>query len=93
MTRDDIIRMARDAGFTIGDGTNGRTLIIEGDGNLCVSSLMAFATLVAEAERKACTKICTDRYEKYLEPEVFEIAEAIMSRFPTLSELLESKHS
>lgn len=91
MTKDDIIRMARDSdsGFDGGADADGTMT----DSLVGIAAIIRFAELVAEAERKACTKICTDRYEKYMEPEVFEIAEAIMSRFPTLSELLESKHS
>jgi hypothetical protein len=43
MTRDDITRMAREAGFVGFDGDNG--------------SLRRFAALVAEAEREACAKL------------------------------------
>ncbi len=45
MTRDDIIRMVREAGF---------------DDYLCrdLSSLERFAALVAAAEREACAKVC-----------------------------------
>jgi hypothetical protein len=42
MTRDEIIRMAREAGFVGFDGDNG--------------SLRRFAALVAAAEREACAK-------------------------------------
>ena len=44
MTRDDITRMAREAGFVGFDGDNG--------------SLRRFAALVAAAEREACAKVC-----------------------------------
>ena len=43
MTRDDITRMAREAGFVGFDGDNG--------------SLRRFAALVAAAEREACAKV------------------------------------
>ena len=43
MNRDDIIRMAREAGFVGFDGDNG--------------SLRRFATLVAAAEREACAQL------------------------------------
>lgn len=45
MTRDDIIRMALDTGFDADDETT-------------LTSLERFASLVAEAERDACAKLC-----------------------------------
>ena len=55
MNRDDIIRMAREAGLYVdedgeileGDGWHTQTLFIE-----------RFANLVAAAEREACAKVC-----------------------------------
>ena len=49
MTREDIIRMAREAGFT--------------DASFCrwsayTDDLKRFAALVADAEREACAKVC-----------------------------------
>ena len=46
MTRDDIIRMAREAGFVGMDGEHG--------------ALRRFAALVAAAEREACAKVCEE---------------------------------
>jgi len=46
MTRDDIIRMAREAGCDIA----------------WADSLERFAALVAAAEREACAKVCDARY-------------------------------
>ena len=48
MNRDDIITLAREAGFTGYDSQSER--------------LHAFAALVAAAEREACAKVC-ERYE------------------------------
>ena len=53
MTRDDIIRMAREAGFEID----------------CCSlewhdRIERFAALVAAAEREACAKVCDEMEEK-----------------------------
>ena len=45
MTRDDIIRMAREAGFT------------EGDISLFPDLIVHFAALVAAAEREACAEL------------------------------------
>ena len=47
MTRDDIIRMAREAGAIILDENPVHTAVIE-----------RFAVLVAAAEREACAKVC-----------------------------------
>lgn len=49
MTRDDITRMARDAGFVGFDGEN--------------KCLREFAALVAAVEREACAKVCEDAPE------------------------------
>jgi len=57
MNRDDITRMAREAGFVGFDGDNG--------------SLRRFAALVAAAEREACAKVCEDQYEYYGHDHVF----------------------
>jgi hypothetical protein len=48
MTREDIIRMAREAGFSEHDG------IVTGG----MTDLERFAALVAAAEREACAKVC-----------------------------------
>lgn len=44
MTKEDITRMAREAGFVGFDGSN--------------AMLRKFATLVAEHERESCAKMC-----------------------------------
>jgi hypothetical protein len=46
LTRDDIIRMAREAGWQYADGDDG------------YNPLWKFAALVATAEREACAKLC-----------------------------------
>jgi hypothetical protein len=46
LTRDDIIRMAREAGWQYADGDDG------------YNPLWKFAALVAAAEREACAKLC-----------------------------------
>jgi len=50
MTRDDIIRMAREAGFA---GWLAETPFV-------TASFERFAALVAAAEREACAKVCED---------------------------------
>ena len=54
MSRDSIVRMAREAGFIINDE------------NPMTHSLERFAALVAAAEREACAKVCDDL--KWKEP-------------------------
>lgn len=47
MTRDDITRMAQEAGFVGMDGEHG--------------ALRRFAALVAAAEREACARVCEQK--------------------------------
>ena len=49
MNREDITRMAQEAGFVGMDGDHG--------------ALRRFAALVASAEREACAKVCVDLWE------------------------------
>ena len=57
MTRDDIIRMAREAGLeqTVSIAPDGSSRIVS-----CppIEPLERFATLVAAAEREACAEVC-----------------------------------
>lgn len=54
MTQDNIIRMAREAGFPITNHLSGRQDIA----GQSVARFRRFATLVAAAERAACADIC-----------------------------------
>ena len=64
MTRDEIIEMAKKAGFVwLGEYH---------------SNLEDFAKLVAEHEREACAKLCEEQYEYYGHDHVF--AKAIRAR-------------
>jgi hypothetical protein len=68
MTRDDIIRMAKEAGWDSG-------LV------MLVGNLEVFAALVAAAEREACAKLCDElRDEDGFEPYGTECAAAIRAR-------------
>lgn len=51
MTRDDIIRMAREAGIKLEDEQTGEYSAFD-------QELERFAALVSAAERKACTEHC-----------------------------------
>ena len=64
MTKDDIIRLAREAGMFTHKEVQ--------------PELVAFANLVAAAEREACAKVCDDGYDNYLDGD--EIGENIRAR-------------
>ena len=66
MNRDDIIRMAREAGFLV-------------PAKAWVMKFERFATLVAAAEREACAKVCEERERANLYG-VKECAAAIRAR-------------
>ena len=73
MTRDDIIRMAREAGFV--------TLSINEE--TWIPYLDRFAGLVAAAEREACAKVCEeyqDAVDRHRWPNGYECADAIRAR-------------
>ena len=64
MTRDDVIRMAREAGL-IGPEDTAHDILKYGlelwvSGELGMQTLERFATLVAAAEREACEQACWD---------------------------------
>lgn len=59
MTRDDILRMAREAGFQDRDGTI-RTMHSSGAWVGINEELERFAALAAAAERDECAKVCKD---------------------------------
>jgi len=52
MTKDDMIRLAREAGWEYANGDDG------------YSPLWKFGELVAAAEREACAKVCDELGEK-----------------------------
>ena len=55
MTKDDIIRMAREAGMVWASGLNGNGYHINHP-----DDIERFASLVAAAEREACAKVCDE---------------------------------
>jgi hypothetical protein len=56
MTREDIIRMAQEAGFDYSGAE------LSWESVICTEELERFANLVAFAEREACAKVC-EEYE------------------------------
>ena len=61
MTREDIIRMAREAGFPVSKWDDGVDEVMDGDNYHIQTDLIeCFAALVAAAEREACAKVCDD---------------------------------
>jgi len=58
MTRDDIIRMAKEAGICTGNSI----LLPAPDGQ--IEALDRFADLVAAAEREACAELCEEMEDR-----------------------------
>ena len=71
MNREDIIRMAREAGFNVEQGYLLRITGIDED-------LEHFASLVASAEREACAGLCDRFASRMMSAE--ECADAIRAR-------------
>jgi len=71
MNREDITRMAREAGMEI--FKNGHRYMDEFD-------IYKFAALVASAEREACAKLADEIAANYNNPTASECAAAIRSR-------------
>ena len=64
MTRDEVIRLAKEAEFEVAQSDDGTEDVV--DNNLCGSlteQLERFAALVAAHEREACSQLC-DQMEK-----------------------------
>ena len=64
MTQDEIIDMARQAGFVDYELDDGTT-------NAFDKRYKTFAKLVAEREREKCAKLCEEQYEYYGYDHVF----------------------
>ena len=71
MTRDDIIRMAREAGFRAGHielyGSDPMPFVAPCSATDCMPELERFASLVAAAERADCAAICKDESKRLAE--------------------------
>ena len=61
MTRDDIIRMAREAGFD----TSSKEVYVWLGQERVLKELVTFAALVAAAEREACARACEELMKWY----------------------------
>lgn len=55
MTQDDILRMAREAGFVLASNATGEAM----------GRFSRFAALVAAAEREACAQVCVEISKDY----------------------------
>jgi hypothetical protein len=64
VTREDIIRMAREAGATNVDAADPQCWV--GAIAFDVEELSRFAALVAAAEREACAKVCEEYRDEWL---------------------------
>ena len=83
MTRDDIIRMAREAEFIAllsdeaVDGLGG----VWADSEIDITdNLSRFAALVAAAEREACAKVCEEVGNRDADTHAWDAADAIRAR-------------
>ena len=67
MTKDDIIKLAREAGFLIDTHAQKyQPNCILSTHGLIDENLQRFANLVAAAEREACAKVCEGRLQEGL---------------------------
>ena len=68
MTRDDIIRMAQEAGFRAGHielyGSDPMPFVAPCSATDCMPEVVRFAAIVAAAEREACAAICDEEANK-----------------------------
>ena len=77
MTRDDIIRMAREAGHAVSH-IDGEDEVMDGDNYHIQTELIErFAALVAAAEREACAKECEDEIKR-VKPIYSVVAENVL---------------
>jgi hypothetical protein len=60
MTQDDIVEMAKQAGFLYGEMGFPGVPFVTAIGRTFIVELEAFAKLVAELEREECAKICDE---------------------------------
>lgn len=72
MNRDDIIRMAREAGFLTGtrdyaDGRGGMPFVQSVATGTILGELERFAALVASAEREACAKASESQIDRWVD--------------------------
>lgn len=86
MNSEDIIRMAREAGFRIGNYTlsSGDPCVFAAPVSAtdCILELKRFAALVAAAERESCIEACMESYQDNTGPDgwIKFAIEAIRSR-------------
>ena len=81
--REEIIRMAREAGFGIAafnaiDGYE----VVTSDGKIITDEIERFAALVAAAKKEECAKVCEDLRKA-----------AVMSKYATYSECMQIRNT
>lgn len=69
MTKEDIVRMAQEAGLCVGTNLSGVVLVGApaeiGLAHLTIEELERFSALVAAGEREACAKVCDEQEEVF----------------------------
>ena len=58
MTREDVLRMAREAGFIVAGDPDDLCVIVDDNDCIATNEVMRFAALIAQAENEACAKVC-----------------------------------
>jgi hypothetical protein len=84
MTRDDIIRMAREAGLTVGTNLSGVMLVgspsTPGIAHIDIDEMERFAALVAAAEREVCAKLALQGTGEAVQTRTLEILQSERQR-------------
>jgi|DEB19_MinimDraft_3_1074340.scaffolds.fasta_scaffold262925_2 hypothetical protein len=84
MDREEIIRMAREAGLRVGTNLSGVVLVGSpaeiGLAHLTIEELERFAALVAAAEREACAKVCDQMFHDWCNQEFEDEDEAYRNK-------------
>lgn len=79
MTKDEFVRMAREAGFRAGHielyNSDPTPFVAPCSATDCLPELERFAAIVAAAEREACAKACEEIEDEYRERESLKFAE------------------
>ena len=79
MTKDELIRMAHEAGFRAGHielyNSDHMPFVAPCSATDCMPELERFAAIVAAAEREACAKACDEIEDEYRERESLKYAE------------------
>jgi len=84
MNREEIIKLAREAGLTVGTNISGVMLVgspsTPGIAHIDIDEMQRFASLVAAAEREACARIADEVGDDDEDCHAWTAADAIRAR-------------